>query len=131
MRKFPLQLLILLVVGNSIDRSTESSGKPGSKQGKEQSEELANTELGLWEPPGRRRGHTGEEEQGEAAGARSSGCFHQELHTGPGLALRSRDSTTTAQGKVHKRKTLLQIPSDVNKNFLAKPCSAQRKLRLF
>lgn len=58
MRKFPLQLLILLVVGNSIDRSTESSGKPGSKQGKEQSEELRNTELGLWEPPGRRRGHT-------------------------------------------------------------------------
>lgn len=58
LRKFPLQLLILLVVGNSIDRSTESSGKPGSKQGKEQSEELSNTELGLWEPPGRRRGHT-------------------------------------------------------------------------
>lgn len=58
MRKFPLQLLILLVVGNSIDRSTESSGKPGSKEGKEQSEELGNAELGLWEPPGRRRGHT-------------------------------------------------------------------------
>lgn len=58
MRKFPLQLLILLVVRNSIDRSTESSGKPGSKQGKEQSEEVGNTELGLWGAPGRRRGHT-------------------------------------------------------------------------
>lgn len=128
MRKFPLQLLILLVVRNSIDRSTESSGKPGSKQGKEESEEVGNTELGLWEPPGRRRGHTGEEEQGRAAGARCSGCSQQELHTGPGLRLRegrhSRDSTTAAQGKDSL------TDSDVNQSFLAKPCSAQRKLRL-
>lgn len=43
----------------------------------------------------------------------------------------SRDSTTTAQGKAHKRQTLLQIPLEVNKRFLAKSCSAQRKLRLF
>lgn len=69
MRKFPLQLLILLVVRNSIDRSTESSGKPGSKQGKEQSEELGNTELGPGKLQEEKGTHTGQKEQGQAGGA--------------------------------------------------------------
>lgn len=79
MRKFPLQLLILLVVRNSIDRSTESSGKPGSKQGKEQSEELGNTELG----PGKLQGGEGDTHRREGAGTGWTGSGGL-LHTGPG-----------------------------------------------
>lgn len=114
MRKFPLQLLILLVVRNSIDRSTESSGKPGSKQGKEQSEELGNTELGLWEPPGRRRGHTQ---------VRRSRERLEELWVVPSqAALRARtlrdgetqQRSNLAQGNTHQRKAPLQIPSGAN-----------------
>lgn len=111
MRKFPLQLLILLVVGNSIDRSTESSGKPGSKQGKEQSEELSNTELGLWEPPGRRRGYTQVRRSRERREEPvfPSGAAHRAGTETEGWG-DSRDSTTTAQGNAHRRKTLLQFP---------------------
>lgn len=92
MRKFPLQLLILLVVGNSIDRSTESSGKPGSKQGKEQSEELRTQSWGLGTTSEEKGPHAGEKEQGKAGGAGGSRRFHHELHTEPGLRLRDGET---------------------------------------
>lgn len=109
MRKFPLQLLILLVVRNSIDRSTESSGKPGSKQGKEQSEGVGNTELGLWEPAGRRRGHTQRRRSREGLQEPALGVPIRAAH-GARTQMRegrhSRDSTTAAQGNIPKRNSL-------------------------
>lgn len=54
LRKLPLQLLILLVVGDSINRSTESSLETREANREENSQK--NSELVFWKPPGAHSG---------------------------------------------------------------------------
>lgn len=130
LRKFPLQLLILLVVGNSINRSTESSSERRGVNREKNSQENSAT----------RSWHSGthQEEQGSAqlrrnrrqAGgeAKPQGSVryqpwadHLSAAHGARAQTEDRDSVTAASGNLQRDKGCYIFPLHANKCFLPQP----------
>lgn len=140
LRKLPLQLLILLVVGDSVNRSTESSSETREVNREKNSQKnFSNTELVFRKPPGARSGRTSvntelRRNRREARGkgkARCSECYRfraGHLTDAPSTVTQTEQWGDT--GNRFNYKSLRQrsqgkrlyyiFPFNVNKCFLAK-----------